>query len=319
VPDRRSSSPEVVVVGSAMVDLSTYVDRLPRAGETLFATGFSQGFGGKGANQAAAIAVHGVACAMVGCVGDDLFGAATIADLETFGVDTSQVATMRGEATGTAAILVEPSGENRIALGVGANRCVDGRFVEAALGALAARATRPPAVVVSQLERPQDAAVTAFEWARSVGATTVLTPAPPSDLSPRLLDACDWMVPNETELLALLDLAPDHPMEDALSRAATVAPDLGIGLAVTVGAAGAVLFAGGREERIQAPAVVVDDTTGAGDAFAGGFVASLARGLPAPVAARRAVAFASDSVTRRGTRASYRPFGELDSVGLSDG
>jgi ribokinase len=99
VPDRRSSSPEVVVVGSAMVDLSTYVDRLPRAGETLFATGFSQGFGGKGANQAAAIAVLGVACAMVGCVGDDLFGAATIADLETFGVDTTQVATMRGASS----------------------------------------------------------------------------------------------------------------------------------------------------------------------------------------------------------------------------
>ncbi len=299
----------VVVVGSAMVDLVSYVDRIPRPGETMLASGFSQGYGGKGANQAAAVALHGVACSMVGCVGDDLFGPATIADLEAYGVDTTHVATAPGEVTGTASILVEPSGENRIALGMGANRCVDARFVADALAASTARSASMPAVVVSQLETPQDAAITAFEWARERGATTVLTPGPALEVSPRLAAACDWMVPNETELAALVGVAPDHPIDDALGLAAAYVGERGVALAVTLGAAGALLVTPEGEVRVPAPIVRVRDTTGAGDAFAGTFAAGLAVGADAVDAARRAVAVASDSVTRPGTRVAYRPTG----------
>ena len=120
MPGTRSDRSGVVVVGSAMVDLVSYVERIPYPGETMVADGFMQGYGGKGANQAAAVALHGVACSMIGAVGDDLFGPATIADLESFGVGTAHVATVPDQATGTATILVEPSGENRIALAPGA-------------------------------------------------------------------------------------------------------------------------------------------------------------------------------------------------------
>jgi ribokinase len=310
--DRRRSTPQVVVVGSAMVDLVTYVDHIPRPGETKFATGFSQGFGGKGANQAAAAALHGATCSMVACVGDDLFGPATVADLEDFGVDTTHVCTVPGEATGTAAILVEPSGENRIALGVGANRCLDERVVSDALHRIDREGTARPAAVVSQLETSQGAAATAFEWGRAMGAATILTPGPPAEVAPDLLALCDWLVPNETELLAVLGLGPEHPFDDALRRAASFSASCEVGLVVTLGSAGAMVIADGRSERISAPVVDVRDTTGAGDAFAGAFTAALVAGETALSAATVAVAYASDSVTRPGTRASYRPAGPAD-------
>jgi ribokinase len=302
----RTSPPEVVVVGSAMVDLVTYVERMPAPGETIFASGFAQGFGGKGANQAGAVALHGVNCSMVACVGDDLFGPATVADLRAFGVDATHVATIPDEVTGTATILVEPSGENRIALGPGANRCLDARGVASALRHLVPPGREGPAAVASQLETSQEAAVAAFEWARDLGAVTVLTPAPATDLSPRLLELSDWLVPNETELVALLGLPASHPVELALSRAGEFASDSGVNLVVTLGALGAAVLMDGTTARVPAPTLAVRDTTGAGDAFAGAFIAALALGAPASVAARRAVAFASDSVTRLGTRASYR-------------
>lgn len=301
----RSGHPEVVVVGSAMTDLIAYVDRIPHPGETMPATGFTQGFGGKGANQAAAAAMQGVACSMVACVGDDLFGPPTIADLRSFGVDTSYVATVAGQPTGTASILVEPSGENRIALAVGANRCLGADRVDAALREIGAGPSAGPTVVACQLETPQDGSIAAFEWARSRGATTVLTPGPAVELSPDLASLCDWMVPNEVELLALLGLAADHPVDDALERAVQYSEERRVGLIVTVGAAGAVVVLDGSAQRVPAPAVVAVDTTGAGDAFAGSYVAALARGVAPLSAVRGAVAFASDSVTRRGTRAAY--------------
>lgn len=304
---------EVIVVGSTMVDLVSYVPRIPLPGETMVATGFAQGFGGKGANQAAAVALHGSTCALVGCVGDDLFGVATISDLDGFGVDTSEVATIAGEVSGTASIFVEPSGQNRIALGMGANTAVDATFVAAALERLD-RPDDPPAVVVSQLETPQDGTIAAFEWARRRGALTVLTPGPALEVVPRLRAACDWLVPNETELVGLLGLAEDHPVDDALKLAADFAQDHGVRLAVTLGADGAVVIAEGASTVVPAPAVPVRDTTGAGDAFAGAFVACLARGASAIDAARHAVAFASDSVTRPGTRLSYRLVGQPGSL-----
>jgi ribokinase len=312
----RAGPPGVLVVGSCMVDLISYVDRIPRPGETMVSSGFSQGFGGKGANQAAAVALHGVRCAMVACVGDDLFGLPTIADLEGFGVETSHVATIAGTATGTASIFVEPSGENRIALAMGANDSLDARCVDAAIRDLDLRAGAPPAVVVSQLETPQEGTTKAFEWARERAATTVLTPGPARELSDRLVAATDWLVPNEVELRALLGLDPDHPVDDALRRAPAFAGTREVGLAVTVGAGGAVVVAGDVVEHVPAPPVVARDTTGAGDAFAGAFAAMLATGASPLLAVRRAVAFASDSVTRPGTRSSYRPLGDADIVRL---
>jgi ribokinase len=304
---RGARAARVVVVGSTMVDLISYVDRMPHAGETMHASSVAQAFGGKGANQAVAAAMHGVDVSMVACVGDDVFGPETVANLARLGVDTAHVATIAGEASGTALILVEPSGQNRIVLGAGANRALTEAQVDDAFDAISNDLGGGPDVVVGQLETPQGPTARAFERARALGATTILNPGPAAPLDPRVVAACDWLVPNESELAILLGLAGDHPVADALALAPGLAASLGVGLVVTLGQGGAVVLAGGEvTARVAAPEVRAVDTTGAGDAFVGAFATALAAGCDPVSAAQLAVEFASDSVTRPGTQTSYR-------------
>lgn len=299
-------APWVVIVGSTMVDLISYVPRLPVAGETMWSDDFALGFGGKGANQAVASALHGTRTTMVGCVGEDFFGRETVANLQARGVEVEHVYVVEGSTSGTATIFVEPSGQNRIALGAGANRALDAFTVRKAFKAFAARLGAPPRVVVSQLETPQEATASAFRCAHQLGATTVLNPGPAAQLEPAVVDDCDWLIPNESELATLLGLDPDHPVDDCVDEAEALRADLDVDVVVTLGAGGAlVLCRGGEPVRIGAPAVHAVDTSGAGDAFVGAFAAHLARGADPLRATERAVAYASDSVTRRGTQASY--------------
>ncbi|MET0911041.1 MAG: PfkB family carbohydrate kinase, partial [Ilumatobacteraceae bacterium] len=154
-------APWIIVVGSTMVDLISYVPRLPYAGETMWADGFALGFGGKGANQAVVSALHGVRTSMVACVGDDFFGRETRANLQAHGVDVEFVHVVEGTTSGTATIFVEPSGQNRIALGSGANSALDAPDVQRAFEAFDAAHRAPPRLVVGQLETPQGATASA--------------------------------------------------------------------------------------------------------------------------------------------------------------
>src|SRR5262249_497914 len=109
-----SHTPQIVVVGSANIDLVTYTDDFPRPGETSFGREFRLGFGGKGANQAVAARLCGANVSMVARVGDDLFGPATIENFRSFGIDVSRVLLTPGVSSGVAPIFVEKSGQNRI-------------------------------------------------------------------------------------------------------------------------------------------------------------------------------------------------------------
>lgn len=113
--------PHIAVVGSANIDLITYTDDFPRPGETIFGREFNLGFGGKGANQAVAARLCGATVSMVGRVGDDLFGPATIANFISRGIDASRVLVTPGVSSGVAPIFVESSGQNRIWVVKGAN------------------------------------------------------------------------------------------------------------------------------------------------------------------------------------------------------
>src|SRR5262245_20888625 len=124
--------PRIVVIGSANMDLVTYTDQFPRAGETIFGREFSMGFGGKGANQAVAARLCGGEVAMVARIGDDLFGPATLKNFESQRIDTTHVQTTPGVSSGVAPIFVEPSGQNRIWVVKGANDLVMPEDVEAA-------------------------------------------------------------------------------------------------------------------------------------------------------------------------------------------
>jgi ribokinase len=302
--DTLPAAPEVdalriVVVGSTMIDLVAFAERLPEAGETVVGSSFLQGFGGKGANQAVAAARFGARVAMVAAVGDDANGRAVIANLAAQDVATDDVAVVAA-TTGVAPIWVDGAGMNRIIIVAGANGLVDPGRAAAAVERVR------PAVVIGQFEVPQAATTAAFVAARRVGALTVLNPAPGAPIEADLLSATDWLVPNETEFALIGGRPLTGPDDDVAAAIDELGRRLGIHLAVTLGASGVVLRErAGPPLRIAAPAVSAVDTTGAGDAFVGAFAVGLGLGWVPADAARLGCATASDSVTRPGTQGSY--------------
>src|SRR5262245_17769215 len=167
----KADQPVVAVVGSLNIDLIAYTSRVPSAGETVIGERFQMGCGGKGANQAVMAARLGARVAMVGALGDDVYADMTFDNLRDQDVDATHVARIPG-SSGVAPIWVEPDGTNRIIVVPGANDAVDPNAAAAAVRSLR------PAVVVAQLEIPQTVTAAAFEAARSVGAMTILNPAP---------------------------------------------------------------------------------------------------------------------------------------------
>ena len=291
--------PRIVVVGSTMVDLVAFADRLPEPGETLVGTRFLQGFGGKGANQAVAAARLGASVAMVNAVGDDPNGRAILDNLRNQGVATDDVAIVEG-TSGVAPIWVDGTGMNRIIILPGTNL-----LVEPDRAAAAVRRIRPD-VVLGQFEIPQATTIAAFAAARDVGATTILNPAPGAPIEPELLATTDWLVPNETEFVLIGGRPLTGSVEDQASAIDELGDRLGVELVVTLGERGvAVRPRGASVTWIAAPLVRAVDTTGGGDAFVGAFAVGLARGWPPAAAAALGCAVASDSVTRAGTQASF--------------
>ncbi|WP_028936083.1 ribokinase [Pseudonocardia spinosispora] len=303
--------PAITVVGSTMIDLISYLERMPDQGETVFGRSFAQGFGGKGANQAVMAALLGADVAMVNRVGDDSFGRETIANFRSFGVDVSQVG-VEPTYSGVANIMVEPSGDNRIILGPGANERLSASHVERAFAAL-----RRPGVVLSQLEVPQSAILRGFQLAKHHGATTILNPAPAAPVAPEILELCDWLIPNETECELLVRATTGSCPSDLAERTRALGESCGVAVVTTLGANGAMLYRPGIDDTVRhlhAPPVEVRDSTGAGDAFVGAFGYAIGRGIDPLDAIEFALELASDSVTRPGTQISFPTGTHLDNL-----
>ena len=294
LPDPADIAP-IVVVGSMMIDQITYCQRVPEEGETLVADRYEQGFGGKGANQAVMAARLGAPVALVGCVGDDDLGQATIANLEGHGVDTSNISPVADRVTGVAPIWVDARGANRILVAPGANDAVDG--VAVTQGFVDRDGV---AVVLAQLETPQPASAEAFRLAHQRGAVTILNPAPAATIDAPLLALTDWLIPNESEYELLFGRPPN------VADITNDAPDRPYGLIVTMGAAGAIVSDRSSTSVVSAPpAGDVVDTTGAGDAFVGGFAAGVAAGIGPVDAARLGCVAGSLAVRAAGTQRSF--------------
>ena len=293
------ASPRIVVVGSTMIDLIAYADRLPGDGETVVGTSYQVGFGGKGANQAVMAARFGAEVAMVNTLGDDDHGTAYLEKLASEGIDTTFMRRVPG-SSGVAPIWVDAHGTNRIIVVPGANEQVLPDVAVAAVEAIR------PAVVVGQFEIPQATTAAAFEAARRIGAVTVLNPAPAAAVDPVLLAVTDWLVPNAPEFELMAGAPLGGSPEDEVRPVRAFGERLGVSLVVTLGERGALVVPRDEAET-WVPALLVDaiDTTGAGDAFVGAFAVGLANGLPAVAAVRLGCAAAGDSVTRHGTQASY--------------
>src|SRR5580698_2008769 len=212
ISHRKTDLPEparVVVIGSANIDLTTFIDQFPRAGETIFGREFSLGFGGKGANQAVAARLCGANVSMVARVGDDLFGPATIENFRSHGIDVSRVLITPGVSSGVAPIFVESSGQNRIWVVKGANDRLSPADVDAAADLL-----RQADFIVLQLEIPLETVYYTLRFAREHAIRTILNPAPGQPLDLAEAANADYLIPNETEAEALSG-SPVHNLEDA--------------------------------------------------------------------------------------------------------
>ena len=291
--------PRIVVVGSTMIDQIAYADRLPGDGETVVGTSYETGFGGKGANQAVMAARFGAEVAMVNTVGEDDHGTAYLEKLASEGIDTRFMRRVPS-SSGVAPIWVDAHGTNRIIVVPGAN--------EQVLPEVAAEAVEAfrPDVVVGQFEIPQATTTAGFEAARRIGAVTVLNPAPAAAVDPGLLVVTDWLVPNGPEFELIAGAPLGRSREDEVRVIRAFGDRLGVSLVVTLGERGALVVQPGEQETwVEASRVDAVDTTGAGDAFVGAFAVGLASGRGAVAAVRLGCAAAADSVTRRGTQASY--------------
>jgi ribokinase len=292
-----NTAPEIVVVGSTMIDMIAYSQKIPSAGETVIGDSFSLGFGGKGANQAVMASRMGAKVFMVNTLGDDVFGDTTVKNFQEQGIDTSFVSRVAG-ASGVAPIWVEPNGTNRIICVPGANNEMTSAQATAAINAL-----KNAKVVIGQLEIPQQVTIAAFKAARAAGITTILNPAPFAPLEKELIEVSDWIIPNETEFAGL---NPDGLLPESDEEISKVAKLLGCNFVVTLGEKGAAYTdKNGTVIRVSAPKVNAIDTTGAGDAFVGAFAYGIASGLVLEKAVALGCACASDSVTKKGTQSSY--------------
>ena len=292
------TQPEIVVVGSTMIDMIAYSKKVPGPGETVIGDSFSLGFGGKGANQAVMASRMGAKVYMVNTLGDDVFGDTTLNNFKEQGIDTTYVARVSG-ASGVAPIWVEPNGTNRIICVPGANNSMTAAQAESAISALS-----KAKVVIGQLEIPQTVTIAAFRKAREFGITTILNPAPFAPLSDELVAMSDWIIPNETEFAGL---NPDGNLPENDEEILKVAKALGCRFVVTLGEKGAAYTDKDHSKvvRVSAPKVNAIDTTGAGDSFVGSFAFGLATGFEIEKAVKLGCACASDSVTKLGTQSSY--------------
>jgi ribokinase len=297
--------PRILIVGSANVDFTVALPRLPRPGETVSEGTLLVARGGKGANQAVAARRLGAEVRLVACVGDDASGREIRAALAAEGIGADAVLTTGSAATGTALIVVDGEGRNQIAVAPGANRALTAADVEAHVNDVGWAE-----VVVCSLEVPLATARRALELARARGAVTILNPAP---LPERLdfLHLADYVTPNEHEAARLTGL-PVSDLESA-ARVAAAVRGLGAGRAiVTLGACGAL--ADGPDGRLHVPAspVTAVDTVGAGDAFNGALAVALAERRPLAEALAFANTAAGLACTKRGAQPSMPTRAEVE-------
>ncbi|WP_147315750.1 ribokinase [Asanoa ferruginea] len=294
----------IVVIGSTMMDMISYMPRIPDAGETLFGDRFALGFGGKGANQAVMARLLGADVSMVCCVGTDVFGDLTVDNFRAAGIDTSYVTRTSEASSGVAPIWVEAGGHNRIVCVAGANA-----YLTEEQATTAVESVPRVDVVVGQFEVPQAVTAAGFRAAKARGAVTVLNPAPAAQVSPELLAVTDWLIPNEVEF-EFLTGGDGASSDEAIAASAK---RFGVNMVATLGDRGATIVdSSGAAERITPSPAAVVDTTGAGDAFVGAFSYGLAAGLSPTAAARLGCACATSSVARPGTQSSFPRATQLD-------
>jgi ribokinase len=307
----------VLVVGSLNMDLSTYVSRTPKPGETIMGERFVTGCGGKGANQAFMAALleqrhHKIGetfgVAMVAKVGEDAFGKEMSEKLRGVGADVSQVSTTNKASSGVAQITVSSDGMNSIIVVPGANGILGVEDVRRA-----EKMFSSAKVLLLQGEVSVDVNEAALALGRQHKVLTILNTAPAAPIKPSQCVNVDILCANESELSLLTSLSVGNSSEAEVA-ARKLQETLNIPqVLVTLGASGSLLVRKGEKDALFVPTKKVKavDTTGAGDCFLGAFAYFLAHGVSIESAISKANDVASVSVTRPGAQSSYPTADEL--------
>ena len=304
------AKPAVAVLGIFVADLAFKAKRLPVMGETILGEGFKDGPGGKGSNQVVAAARAGADARMITRIGRDTFGDMAQRTWAAHGVNTSAVTIDDKLPTGAAFIFVSTeTGNNAIIVESGAAATLSPADVAAAEPVI-----RDAKVLITQFEQPIETAMAGLRLARQHGAITILNPAPALPVDGTIFALCDYVTPNETEAATLTGL-PVETEEQALAAAKALVAKGAKNAVITLGEKGALLHGAAGTVMVpafKAPKVV--DTTGAGDAFNGGFALALAEGKTPAEAVRFGCALAGLSVQKPGTAPAMPTRPEIEAL-----
>ena len=300
---------KVVVLGVFVADTAYRAARQPKMGETIMGRSFVLGPGGKGSNQAVAAAMAGAETHFISRLGQDAFADIALATWRRAGVHPA-ITQDKDSYTGAAYIFIEDAtGNNAIIISPGAAAGISVADIDRNAGLITGAQ-----VFVTQLEQPIAVALHALKLARAAGVVTILNPAPAASLPAGMLGFCDYVTPNESEAEALTGAAVAS-VEEALVAAQALRA-MGAGAAIiTLGDKGALYHDGTRTVHVPPfYAGPVVETTGAGDAFNGGFAAALSEGIDPVDAVRFGSATAGISVTRAGTAPSMPARAEIEAL-----
>lgn len=299
----------IVVVGSLNLDLVARVNRLPTLGETITGLDFQTHCGGKGANQAVALARLGASVKMIGKLGTDAFATQLREGIEGAGVDIGCIESVPG-SSGTALITTSTSGENTIVVIPGANAALLPEDIDRYREQI-----EQASMVLAQLEIPPQTTEYLGEVVRNAGVPFLLDPAPAYPLSREFLRSVTWLTPNESETRLLLAADADGQSSSSVTEAADRLLRLGVrNVILKLGAKGVYLAGKDVEPTfVEAFPVEAVDTTAAGDAFNGAFAFALAQRRMSPAeAAEFACGVAALSVTRCGAQPSMPTIDESE-------
>jgi ribokinase len=265
----------ITVVGSYNVGLVAKAVRLPEWGETVFGSGFSEGPGGKGSNQAVAAARLGARVSFIGCIGTDRYGDDAIRLHKQEGVDITHLKRTEKHKTGVGFVFLNEHGDNCIVVDPGANMELTPDDILSA-----EQAIDSSDVVLFQLESHPDTVLHAMKLARAKGKTVILNPAPAQTDLESMLSYATYVTPNETELMIMSKHKPDEKLRDVdyieLAKAIlAMGPEAVI---VTLGERGAMVVETNRHYHMPAITVNPVDTTGAGDSFNAALAVALGEG-----------------------------------------
>ncbi|WP_286313014.1 ribokinase [Romboutsia ilealis] len=260
----------ICVIGSLNMDLVVNVDAMPKPGQTIIGSNFKEVPGGKGANQAVAMARLNGNVSMIGKVGEDGFGQTLINSLKNDKVDTTYIQTTKG-STGVALITVDKNAQNSIVVSPGANFEVKEEDIDNNI-----KAIENSDIVVLQLETPLNTIKYALNKAKELNKYTILNPAPAVKLDDEIIKNVDLLTPNETELEIISGVSIET--EEDIQKAAQIMIKKGVKeLIVTLGSKGSLYINKEKSMFKKAYKVEAVDTTAAGDSYTGALAVALSQ------------------------------------------